>query len=161
VALKSNSGFHLYVYAHISLQKRRDIVLATIAAELESQKKDYARIQKVKKQYSAEELKRFDLSMDDVAQVARVPYRFLDDNEVMEEFDKVLLLLVGLDESKLPDIREKAYAIIRNREQRRKNALLFIERIREFVDQSDIISDDAARTQWKTGLYAWLENEGL
>jgi len=161
LALRSNSGFHVYRYAHISLQKRRDIVLDTIAAELKSQQADFDRIQKTKAKYSAEELKRYDLTMDTVERVAHVPYRYLDDREVMEEFDKVLLLLVEQDKTKLPDIRKKAYSLIRDRDQRRIEAELFLERMTEFVDQSDVVGNEAARKRWVQGVYAWFENEGL
>lgn len=50
--------------------------------------------------------------MDHVSHVSCMPVEFLNDKQIVDEFDKLLLVLVELDKSKLPAIREEAYQIL-------------------------------------------------
>ena len=161
LAVSNKGGFFNYRHAHVSLKSNRDLVLATIASEYDNQKEKLLNIIKRKNDPFTENEDRYLGKLDDVSHVSRFPAQLLSDKEIIEEFDKLLLVMVELDESKLPAIRKQAYEIMQQRSKAQEYTRVFLESIVGLSNIIDIVTDDDLRTQWQVGLEQQFVEDGL
>jgi len=161
IALNRNGGIDAYRSAHIGLRERKDVVLASIASEHRAQSRQLKRYTKIRVNADDEKESEQDILINNVSSVSYFPEKFLDDKEVVVEFDKLLLLLAEQDESKLQTLRKVTYENIREREKRRQQLTSVLEGLLVVANDSEIIKNRTVKRTWGDGLIEQFEKEGL
>lgn len=161
LALVNGGGFSSYNRAHVSLRKKKDVVLAAIASEYDTQVASLRRYVGYKHVPFKKTSSSREWSVSHIQHFSYVPVEFLNDKDVIEEYDKLLLVLVELDDTKLPAIRAEAYAIIRDYGDQADNLSNILIQLLPVANNSGVVSVDSMQKCWQEGLFGQFEKDGL